>query len=170
MGAERNMAAGGNAVSVKDRAKEKLSEELKNAEEKGFAEPVIGYLLSRIEESEALAQDICQAHKTWKKCFDYIYGQARKHLNGKSGAIRDTVVYEWAEDYYHKEDKAEEEKKAEKVAPKNNTQEKKKAKEAEHKAPEPEKAVKEEKEPVKTKQKNSTDLEGQFDLFSFLDM
>ena len=48
-----------------------------------------------------------QEEKTWKKCFDYIVEQARKQSNGRSTAVEDRVVYEWAEDYYHKEEKQE---------------------------------------------------------------
>ena len=45
------------------------------------------------------------------KCYQYINEQARKQAKGNSCAVRDDVVYEWAEDYYHKDDKAEEEEK-----------------------------------------------------------
>ena len=37
----------------------------------------------------------------------YIVEQARKQSNGRSTAVEDRVVYEWAEDYYHKEEKPE---------------------------------------------------------------
>lgn len=41
------------------------------------------------------------------KCFNYIVEQARKQSNGRSTAVEDRVVYEWAEDYYHKYEKPE---------------------------------------------------------------
>lgn len=41
------------------------------------------------------------------KCFNYIVEQARKQSNGRSTAVEDQVVYEWAEDYYHKYEKPE---------------------------------------------------------------
>ncbi len=88
----------------------KLQEELKKAKEKEFTEPIIEYLIERCKDSESLASDICQNHKTWEKCYKYIYEQARKKAKGSSCAVRDDVVYEWAEDYYRKDDKAEEEK------------------------------------------------------------
>ena len=90
----------------------KLQEELKKAKDKSFADPIIKHLIERCRESESLASDVCQDHKTWEKCYKYIYEQARKQAKGSSCAVRDDVVYEWAEDYYHKDDKAEEEKKA----------------------------------------------------------
>ena len=48
-----------------------------------------------------------QEGKTWSKCFNYIVEQARKQSNGRSTAVEDRVVYEWAEDYYHKYEKPE---------------------------------------------------------------
>ena len=90
----------------------KLQEELKKAKDKSFADPIIKHLIERCRGSESLASDVCQDHKTWEKCYKYIYEQARKQAKGSSCAVRDDVVYEWAEDYYHKDDKAEEEKKA----------------------------------------------------------
>lgn len=92
---------------VKQKAKEKLEEEKKKATQKNFADPVITYLLKRCEEDQGLAEDVMQEEKTWKKCFDYIVEQARKQSNGRSTAVEDRVVYEWAEDYYHKEEKQE---------------------------------------------------------------
>lgn len=52
-----------------------------------------------------------QEGKTWNKCFNYIVEQARKQSNGRSTAVEGQVVYEWAEDYYHKEEKPEAKKK-----------------------------------------------------------
>ena len=96
-----------NAKSVKQKAREKLEAEKKKATQKSFADPVIAYLIKRCEEDQGLAEDVMQEGKTWKKCFDYIVEQARKQSNGRSTAVEDHVVYEWAEDYYHKEDKPE---------------------------------------------------------------
>lgn len=171
-----------------DRAKEKLEKELKNASGKEYAEPIINWLLSRIQKSQSLAEDILQEHKTWKKCFDYIYSQARKQSKGSCVCVRDELVYEWAEDYYRKDDKAEEEEKAKKEV-------KIKAKEAEKKAKEAKKAEKSDankarpdydttlkastdnhklsKEKIKNLNKrrlnNSNNaIEGQMDIFSFV--
>ena len=103
-----------NSDAVKRQAQRKLEKELKSDKDKNFAEPVIGYLLGRCAEDDGLSQDVIQEHKTWKKCIDYIYEQARKQAVGNKAAIRDDVVCEWAEDYYHKDDKAEEAEKARK--------------------------------------------------------
>ena len=85
----------------------KLQEELKKAKDKSFADPIIKHLIERCRESESLASDVCQDHKTWEKCYKYIYEQARKQAKGSSCAVLDDVVYEWAEDYYHKYEKPE---------------------------------------------------------------
>lgn len=108
---EIKKAEGENAQPLKQRAKEKLEGELKNAKDKNFADPVISYLLKRCEEDDGLAEDILQNYKTWEKCLGYIYEQARKQKSGNCAVVRDDVVYEWAEDYFHLDDKAIEEKK-----------------------------------------------------------
>lgn len=160
----------------------KLQEELKKAKEKEFAEPVIEYLIERCKDSESLAADICQDHKTWEKCYQYIYETARTKLKGKSGPVRSDVVFEWAEDYFRKDDKAEEEKKAKEAAEKKEA-EKKKEKAAEAKAKpkatekkpvesEPVKPVEEKVQevPKPKPKKNNKDMDGQLDLFSLMGM
>ena len=170
---QNNMAVETAVAGGINEAVEKLQAELKGANQKGFAEPIIGHLLERVKESESLAKDILQEHKTWDKCYDYIYKQARSQIKGSAGAIRDDVVYEWAEDYYHLDDKALEEKKAKEEAErkkkaaekkqKNKTDSKKKpvAETKEKVAPKPK------KEETKDKGKK-TEMEGQMDLFSMM--
>ena len=96
-----------NAKLVKQKARKKLEAEKKKATQKNFADSVIAYLLKRCEEDQGLAEDVMQECKTWNKCFNYIVEQARKQSNGRSTAVEDQVVYEWAEDYYHKYEKPE---------------------------------------------------------------
>ena len=163
----------------------KLQEELKKAKDKSFADPIIKHLIERCRESESLASDVCQDHKTWEKCYKYIYEQARKQAKGSSSAVRDDVVYEWAEDYYHRDDKALEEKKAAEAKEREKKQKadqqkrldgmkkraEKKAKTAGKEATKPEaKADKPKKEPEKKEppKKRSNELEGQMDLFSMM--
>ena len=163
-------------TSAKQAAKEKLEKDLKGDKDKNFAEPVIGYLLGRCAEDEGLSQDVVQEHKTWEKCVDYIYKQARKQAVGNKAAVRDSEVYEWAEDYYHKDDKAEEAEKARKEAERKEKQKKaaadraSKAKKTPAKAtPAPEKKEDKPKEQPKPK-KNNKDMEGQLDMFSMMGM
>ena len=156
----------------KEKAKEKLREELKKADDKQFAEPVIEYLLKRCGEDNGLSQDIMQEHKTWNKCLQYIFDRARKQAKGNRAAVRDDVVYEWAEDYYHKDDKAEEEKKAKEAAERKKKQEEraKKAKSEPKKAeaPRPKENPKPKEEPKP--KKNSKDIDGQLDMFAVMGM
>lgn len=160
-------------TSAKQAAKEKLEKELEGDKDKSFAEPVIGYLLGRCAEDEGLSQDVVQEHKTWKKCIDYIYEKARKQAVGNKVAIRDDVVYEWAEDYYHKDDKAEEAEKARKEAERKEklakaaVERKTKAKAKPVKTAVSEKKEDKPKEQPKLK-KNSRDMEGQLDMFSMM--
>ena len=104
---EVEVAEAENAKPVKQKAREKLEAEKKKATQKNFADPVITYLMKRCEEDQGLAEDVMQEGKTWNKCFSYIVEQARKQSNGSSAAVEDQVVYEWAEDYYHKYEKPE---------------------------------------------------------------
>ncbi len=152
----------------------KLQEELKKAKDKSFADPIIKHLIERCRESESLASDVCQNHKTWEKCYKYIYEQARKQAKGGSCAVRDDVVYEWAEDYYHKDDKAEEDKKAKEAAERKKKQDAKAKTDSEKKetskpAAEPEKKTEAPKPEPKSK-RNNKDMDGQLDMFSLLGM
>lgn len=101
---------------IQVQAVEKLTKELENIDEKEFfAEPVINYLIDRCRENTGLSEDVMQEHKTWNKCQIYIINNARKMAKGKNQiAIKNDTVYEWAEDYFYKDDKAEEEEKARK--------------------------------------------------------
>ena len=162
----------------KEIAVKKLKEELEKSTNKAFANPVIEHLLKRCEESESLCADIVQEHK----------------ISGKSGAVDDTIVYEWAEDYYHLDDKNIEEEKAkqeteEKKAQKQSAdKEKTKDKKKNTKTKEKQKLVpdennnvdsvensKEKSSSVKTtmdkqKKKDKNEVEGQMDLFSLMGM
>lgn len=176
-----------------DEAVKKLQGELKSAKEE-YAEPILMHMIERCRESETLANAVCQHHKTWEKCFKYIMNQARKLKSGNCAMVKDSVVYEWAEDYYRLDDKALEEKKTKEAKEREKKQKadqqkrldgmkkraEKKAKAVEkdkvaQEAPKPEtkleaKADKPKKEPEKKEapKKRSNELEGQMDLFSMM--
>jgi len=151
------------AEDIKDQAKKKLEKELEKAKNKAFAEPIIGYLLERCAEDKGLSADVVQEHKTWEKCFDYIFAKARKQATGSCAAVRDDVVYEWAEDYYHLDDKAEAGKKAKEAAERKKA-DKKNPKQAAKKEDKTEEKI---AEPTKPK-KNPKEVDGQMDLFSMM--
>ena len=173
-----------NAKLVKQKARKKLEAEKKKATQKNFADSVIAYLLKRCEEDQGLAEDVMQEGKTWNKCFNYIVEQARKQSNGRSTAVEDQVVYEWAEDYYHKYEKPETAKKekGKKPATKNPvtptkttekiTDNEKKSQETKDKPQISEKPVKKDaaskqRKTEKTSTKSS-ELSGQMSLFDLL--
>lgn len=165
------------AGDVKAKAISKLDSEflsLKKESDKKFAEPCIDYLKKRCEEDSAICEDILQEHKTWRKCYDYVYGQAKKELNNTSGPVWHETVFEWVEDYFHLDDKAIEEQKAKEVA-----EHKKKQEEAAKKAKAKQKSAKKENRPNTKKTENKTaekpapkkrtkEMEGQMDLFSMM--
>ena len=162
-----------NAKLVKQKARKKLEAEKKKATQKNFADSVIAYLLKRCEEDQGLAEDVMQEGKTWNKCFNYIVEQARKQSNGRSTAVEDQVVYEWAEDYYHKYEKPETAKKEKDKKPattkkteapaKKVTETKKDVQKTKDDSKVSEKPVKAEKTSTK-----SIELSGQMSLFDLL--
>ena len=141
---------------VKQQAKEKLEQEKAQAKNKNFADPVIGYLLKRCEEDQGMAEDVIQKNKTWEKCLQYIIAQARKvPREGAGVAVEDSVVYEWAEDYYHKEDKPE------KSQPEKETKTKKKTETGTTQKKEASTSVENTKEPVTATPENISDPQGE---------
>lgn len=160
---------------IKEQAKKKLEEELKKAEDTTFAELVIKQLLNRCEEDRGLAEDVIQEHKTWSKCVEYIQEKAKEQMHEMKVAIQDIVVYEWAEDYYHKDDKAEEEAKAKEEAERIKRQKEagqKKKKEVANKKTvikdSNENSKKQPAKKVETPKKNTKDVKGQLDIFSIM--
>lgn len=104
-----------NTKSIKQKAKEKLEAEkvLKTTKINGcmvdesITSATIDYLMKRCEDDQGLAEDVIQDNKTWYKCLEYIIDQVKKKSGGASTAVKYCVVYELAEDYYHKYEKPE---------------------------------------------------------------
>ena len=71
-----------NTAYVKEKAKKKLKDELQNAKDKSFADPIIKYLIGRCGEDKGLSEEVLQEYKTWEKCLDYVYSLARKQTSG----------------------------------------------------------------------------------------
>lgn len=173
---------------INEKACDKLGDELSKVRDnaKPYATPIINYLIERCMEDTGMAEDVMQDHKTWGKCFEFIKTKARKKAVAGCACIEDQVVYEWAEDYYHKDDKAEEEKKTQKEAKaKKKAEAKKKAADAkkidienraltglEHpdikeKVKAEKAALQKEKQPP-AKKEDPEQLEGQMDIFQWL--
>lgn len=154
-------------VDMTAQAIKKLEGELTKNKEP-YAQIVIKYLIGRVKESKSLANDVMQEHKSWARCWKYIYAKASKApRSGNCAAIEDKVVYEWAEDYYIKDDKAEAEKEAKAEAQKaTKKSESPKEKKSAAKKPKKEEA-KAKEEPVpkpKPKKKPKDEFEGQMSL------
>ena len=83
----------------------KLKGELKKTKNQGFADPVIAYLIRRCNEDPGFAEDVLNDTKTYEKCESYVIGKARDYAGGgRTVAVPDETVYEWAEDYYREAD------------------------------------------------------------------
>ena len=166
-------------------AREKLEAEKEIHKSDGNAAVILDYLIKRAEEDPGMAEDILQPHKTYQRCWSHIFNSAKKHLNSRNGAIRDSIVFEWAEDYYRLDDKAivEKEKKEAEKAKKAHQKKAATVKKTEKKAEKPAPAAKAEKAPKKPekevkevkkadtkpkKKEKSDDLDGQIDIFAFL--
>lgn len=70
------------------------------------------HLQKQVETDEELAAAIeNKENKTLKKCYDYIVSQARSHAGGKNAVcVDDSTVFNWAREYYIKEEKPKDEK------------------------------------------------------------
>ena len=171
-----------------EKALEKLESQYKAEKDpvrKQFAKPIWEHLKKRCREDAGLCEDILQEHKTWSNCYAYITKTARKHIKGNAGAVLDSTVYEWAEDYYRSDDKAEAEKEQKKAEQrKNNTA--KKSQKSTDKAKKPEakpntskaektataKSEGSEQAPEKVKKPKTNakkkEADGQLNIFDFL--
>lgn len=151
--------------AVVENVKKKLKEETKNSKTKNFAKPIIEHLVKRCEEDLGLAEDILKTEKTWGKCYLYMSSKAFKVKVGKCAAVEDETVYEWAEDYYRKEDKPDPAKKADTKMP---IEKKIVEKVAETEKKEPKKAQKKEPKKKSSKSQMEEAITGQISLFDLM--
>ncbi len=151
--------------TVAEKVEKKLKEETKNSKTNNFAKPIIEHLLKRCEEDAGLAEDILKVGKTWEKCFSYLASKAMKLKVGNCAAVEDEVVYEWAEDYYRKEDKPDPAKKADTKKP---IEKKIIEKVAETEKKEPKKAQKKESKKKSSKPQMEEAITGQISLFDLM--
>lgn len=164
-------------ASIQELATSKLKEAAVKAS--GQQNVIITYLLKRVGEDAGFAEDVNKKEKTFALCFKYITDQARKQAKNGCAMVKDDVVYEWAEDYYRKEEKEPEKKESKKPLPIDPIP-KEKAEEGTKENPvkvttEPVSPPKEVKVDVKVsekkekpKKKAKDDMEGQMSLFDFM--
>lgn len=105
-----------------------------------FVKPTDEFIRRRMKESKAFCEDLLQPEKSYTTCGKIVKDKARKQAQNGMACIEDMTVFEWIEDYIHRDEaKAaeEEKKKAEKpktTAPKIKPAEKFDAKKAAEKA------------------------------------
>ena len=127
-----------------EKALEKLESQFKAEKDpvrKQFAKPVLEHMKKRCREDAGLCQDVLQEHKTWGRCYAHITKTARQHIKGNAGAVIDSTVFEWAEDYFRQDDKAQIERQAKQEKEQKAKEAKRKAQKASKKPAKPKKKV-----------------------------
>ena len=82
-------------------AAEKLKNEFKESKDKRVpGEHILKHLLTKCKEDEEFSRRINLEEKTLKGCFDYVFNEVKKKLNGSSGWVEDNEVYRMAETYW----------------------------------------------------------------------
>jgi len=99
------------------KAIKKITDNMQDCEEKRIpAEPIARYLKEKCKQDKEFCALVVQEHKTLEKCFDFVFEQAKNHLNNGGGWIEDNDVYMMAEDYFNLDDAEIERQKAEEEA------------------------------------------------------
>ena len=96
---------------------EKLTKE-RSESKSNYEKLVADALIKRCRESNALSADVLKEGKTLSGCFRYIRDNAQKQAKNGCAVIEDSVVFEWAEDYYHAKDEPKPKTETPKSAPK----------------------------------------------------
>ena len=143
---------------MKEKAIEKLKNELKEAKDKTFAKPVITHLIEKCQVDEKLAEAVMKEKKTWGKCFSYLLEKAKKtaEKGARGAAIWHETVYAWAEEYFHSVDVEQPKKEIKPITPTFK--------------PAPVIPTKAETPKVIEMPKKKGDVEGQLDMFALLGM
>lgn len=80
---------------------EKLKRELESEEGGSVpSEPIVKHLIAKCETDEAFAERVMLKNKGLEECFNYVYSEVKKKLDGVSGWIDDNEVYKMAETYF----------------------------------------------------------------------
>lgn len=156
MGNVATATATANASSnVIVQAARKLSKMYEENEKDPFAKLLMAHLWSVCKTKKGFAELVMQDHKTYKRLKNSIIEEAKKLLHNTDGPVEDRIVYNWAENYFMKDDKIEvevEEQKARELAEKQKKiKEEQDAKEQKRLARAKKKAEKEQAEKAKAK-------------------
>jgi hypothetical protein len=100
------------------KAIKKITDSMQGCEEKRVpAAPIAKYLKEKCKQDKEFCTLVMQEHKTLEKCFDFVFEQAKNHLNNDGGGwIEDNDVYMMAVDYFNLDDAEIERQKAEEAA------------------------------------------------------
>lgn len=175
-GAEQPSLEEDSSEDKTDVAEKKYENSLKACkphEKRYFEGPIKEHMLKRFGEDSGFCEDFLQKHKTFQKCIKYMIEKARASVpkSEMQAMIEGSVYLEWMEDYFRKDDKAEEEEKDRKEAERKEKQKKAAAERVAKAKKIPDETVptQEKKERLKSK-KNNKDMEGQFDIFSMMEL
>lgn len=91
---------------VSKSGKEKQTDPMQNMM-KQQSTVLIRHIMKRCVKSESLCYDVMQEHKSWERCMKYVTNKAKQYAVNSVACIHDEQVYEWAEDYFHMNDKEE---------------------------------------------------------------
>lgn len=90
-----------NSSTEDETAIEKLKRELESEDKSNVpAEPIVKYLISKCENDSIFAERVKLKNKNLEECFNYVYQEVKKKLNGGSGWVDDNEVYKMAETYF----------------------------------------------------------------------
>ncbi len=153
-----------------------------------FGKETDEWLRKRFAESDALCQDMLQDGKNLTVCGEYVTDLAKKKANKQSGVCIDNeTVFEWIEDYIHRDEaaiKAQKQKeKEEREVKKKEAEAKRKEKENQTQSEKVQERVKErlekiekkkaeekpvEKPKAEPKKPKKSEADGQMSLFDFM--
>lgn len=99
--AKSNQQENKEGEDLNETAIEKLKRESKEVKNKRVpAEPIVKYLINKCEADPKFSERIKIENKNLKRCFDYVFDEVKKKLEGVNGWVADDEVYQMAETYW----------------------------------------------------------------------
>lgn len=98
---EENVHQKEEIVHLNESAVEKLERELKEIkDERVPAEPIAKYLIDKCKQDNEFTERVKLKDKSLRRCFDYVFNEVKKKLDGNNGWVADDEVYQMAETYW----------------------------------------------------------------------
>jgi len=102
---------GADKIKAETETEGKSAKGKKNASKGGMSgetEVIIEYISEKCTADADYNALVLQPHKSWKRCYDFIFDKARKKAAGKNSCyVSDRTVFGWIDEYFKKDDKAE---------------------------------------------------------------